>query len=185
LLISPWIDTTPHPRGLLAPTIKQAKNVPPISLGQFHAELWTAINTMDPQIIAAMIGGVATVGSSIFEKWRGKSDTREDAGLDEKLDEHYDTLRALLTDHCVAILKRLENGQNHSPQQIIPFVYSQIQFPSHVEERYFETEFEYRLQYLTTVGVLTRPTSEYYITPLGMAFLRKAREKRDYYEIFR
>ena|SRR5215213_4641847 len=137
---------------------------------------------LDPQIIAAMVSGIATLGGSIFEKWSGRT-TRTDERLDEKLEDHYDTLRALLTDHCVLILRKLEDGQNRETGQIVPFVYPTLTFDNYEERVRFEKEFDYRLRFMAMIGVVTRPTSEYYITPLGMSFLRKAREKRDYYGV--
>ena len=133
---------------------------------------------MEPTIIAALISAAASIGTSIFQKWSG-SRTPLDLQTDKYVGQYYDEFRALLSDHCVRILKRMEDGQNHDAGELLGTIYTdQIN-----DERKVNSEFEYRLRYMEILGLITKPTSEYYITPIGMSFLRKAREKRDYFRV--
>lgn len=132
---------------------------------------------MDPAVTAALIGAAASIGTSIFEKWSGRKSV--DEKTDRYVEEHYDEFRALLSDHCVRILKRMEDGQNHDSGELLRAIYPD---PT-TDERKVGSEFEYRLRYMEIIGLITKPTSEYYITPIGMSFLRRARERRDYFRV--
>lgn len=134
---------------------------------------------MEPAIVASMINAFATIGTRVFEKWGNRPRSQEDERIDERLEEHYDTLRACLTDHCVAVLKRLEDGQNRTASDLVGTVYPKLENLT----REFETEFDYRLRYMESLGVITRPTTEYFITPVGVSFLQKARSHRDYFRV--
>jgi hypothetical protein len=138
---------------------------------------------VDPQIVAAMVSSIATLGTSVFEKWGRRPRAQIDTRVEERVDEHYDTLRALLTDHCVRVLKRMEDGQNHAPIELLRTIYLEVKEMGYEDVRRLEHEFEYRLRFLEVLGVVTRPTSEYFITTLGMTFLQKARDRRDYFEV--
>jgi hypothetical protein len=133
---------------------------------------------MEPAVIAALITAAANIGKSIFEKWSGFK-TPIDKQTDDYMERHYDSFRALLSDHCVLLLKRMEDGQNHDTGELMNVVY-----PNPIsDELKFSREFEYRLRFMEVIGLITQPTSEYYITPVGVSFLRRAREKRDYFRV--
>lgn len=134
---------------------------------------------MEPAVVAAMISAFGSLGVKVFEKWGNAPRSREDDRVDESVAEHYDTLRACLSDHCVAVLKRLEDGQNRSAMELVRVIYPSLTDVT----REFETEFDYRLRYMESLGVITRPTTEYFITPLGISFLGHARGRRDYYRV--
>ncbi len=134
---------------------------------------------MEPAIIASMINAFATIGTRVFEKWSNRPRSPEDDKIDERLEEYYDTLRACLTDHCVAVLKRLEDGQNRTAGELVGTIYPRLENTT----RELETEFDYRLRYMESLGVVTRPTTEYFITPLGVSFLQKARGRKDFFRV--
>lgn len=138
--------------------------------------------SLEAPIIAAMITAGANVATSIFQKWSGFR-TQADAEVEAFTEEHYDTYRALLTDHSVVILKKMEDGQNHDLAELRNCIYPTLTFPSYQDEIIFNKEFEYRLRFLEAIGIITQPSSEYYITSAGKAFIDRARIKRDYFRV--
>jgi hypothetical protein len=137
---------------------------------------------MDPTVIAAIITAIASLGTSFSERFVGGS-RQVDEKIFQIVKEHYDELRQHLTDPCVQILKKAEDGQNHNLEVLREAVYPNQAFSSYQDERIFNSEFDYRLRYLQLVGVLAQVGGDYFITHTGMAFLRQAREKRDYFKI--
>jgi hypothetical protein len=138
---------------------------------------------MDATIVAAMISAGAKIAPWIYDKWSGAPRTPADEKIEGFVAENYDNLRALLTDHCVKVLKGMEDGQNHTLDELREYVYPNLNFQSYDDAGRFTKEFEYRLRYLQMVGVITQPTSEYYITKVGMTFLHTARIRRDYFRV--
>ena len=137
---------------------------------------------MDPTVIAAIISAAASMGTSIFERWSGKA-TKVDERLDQLVKGQYEKLRRFLTDPCVKILKRAEDGQNHDMSELRDLVYPNLTFSTVQQEMILDEEFSYRLRYLQLIGALTQAGNDYYITRIGMAFLREARERKDYFKI--
>src|SRR6266511_3617426 len=131
----------------------------------------------DPTVIAAIITGAANIGKSIFERWSGAS-KNVDKRLDQFVEGEYDKLRRYLTDPSVSILKKAEDGQNHVLRDLRNFAYPNLSFSSPQEESQYDKQFDYRLRFLQLVGVLTQAVGDYYITPIGMAFLREARKRK-------
>jgi hypothetical protein len=70
---------------------------------------------MDATIVSAMIAAGTTIGTNIFEKWSGRTEPKTQTFVDA----HYNTLRGLVSDNCMKVLKRLEDGQNRSTGQLI------------------------------------------------------------------
>lgn len=134
---------------------------------------------MEPAIVAAMITTGAKVGTWLFDKWTGQKAGKEVEGY---VNSHYDTIRALLTNNSVRLLRRLEDGQNHRPAELISVLYPAMGQLKREQKDQLQSEFDYRLFYLALGGLITRPTREYFITPVGVEFLRQAREKRDFME---
>lgn len=118
----------------------------------------------DPTVISAMISAIAPIGTSVFEKWGGAS-TQQVHQVDEKLVGAYDTLRAVLQNNSVRILRKLEDGQNRASSQLMDVISPNLARDKYDLRTALLHEIEFRLQVKETVGVITRPTSEYYITP--------------------
>lgn len=137
---------------------------------------------MEAPILAAMITAGANLASTMFQKWSRKP-AAEETAVQNFVGAHYDTLRALLSDHCVLILKKMEDGQNHDLAELRSWLYPDLALPSYEEQVLFEKEFEYRLRFMEAVGVITKPTSEYYITDVGMSFVQQARRNRDFFRV--
>lgn len=137
---------------------------------------------MDPVVISSIINAVASVGKSLFEGW-SKSSKKEDEKLDKIVKDNYEKLRIHMSDPCVRILRESEDRQNHDLRQLREAAYPGTEFSSSKDELLFNKEFDYRLKYLQIAGVLSQAGTDYFITPLGMAFLREARIKKNYFDI--
>ena len=135
---------------------------------------------MEPMIVAAMISAGGKIVTSLFERWSGKTISQK---TQDVLTQHYDTLKGLASDNCMRLMKRLEDGQNRSVDQLIIHLYPDYGGFSDAEKQRLRSEFEYRLFFLTLSGLVTRPTREYYITELGKAFVNEARSRRDYFNV--
>lgn len=127
-----------------------------------------------------MITAGSTTATWLFDKW---SPAPPDQKVRDFVSKHYDVLRGLISNSCMKILRRLENGQNHSESELIVEVYPEYETMSRVEYDRLREEFKYRLYFMDLTGVIVRPTSEYYITGLGRAFINLARERKDYYDV--
>jgi hypothetical protein len=136
---------------------------------------------MDATIVAAMISSGTQIATTLFDKWSG---TTADTKIKAYADANYNTLRGLISDNCMRILKRLEDGQNRTRKQLRESLYPDLATSAaYSDVERLDSEFEYRLFFLTIIGVITRPTREYYITEVGKAFVSRAREKKDYFEV--
>src|SRR5438067_1727454 len=110
---------------------------------------------MNPTVVAAMISSGTKIAVSIFEKWSGMSSNQKTR---EFLVEHYDTLRGLASDNCMRVLKRLEDGQNRSTEQLLKLLYPDFASFNEGERARLQSEFDYRIFFLALAGVVTRPT---------------------------
>jgi hypothetical protein len=137
---------------------------------------------MDPVIISSIITAAASIGTSIFEGW-SKSTKKEDEKLDKIITENYEKLRSHITDPCTRILKRSEDRQNHVLSDLRDAAYPEIKFSAYTDEKQYNEQFKYRLNYLQLVGVMFQAGGDYFITPLGMAFMREARNRKDYFDV--
>ena len=137
---------------------------------------------MDPVVIASIITAAASVGTSIFEGW-SKSSKKVDEKLDKLVTENYEKLRLHITDPCTRILKRSEDRQNHVLSDLREAAYPGTKFSAYTDEQQFDEQFKYRLKYLQLVGVMSQIGGDYFITPLGLAFLREARNRKEYFDI--
>ncbi len=135
---------------------------------------------MEPAIVAAMISAGVKIGTWLFDKWTGQPSQRETI---EYVTTHYNTLRALVTNNCMRILRRLEDGQNRSASALLEVLYPGLEQMGPEEAERLRSEFDYRLFFLALSGLITRPLREFYITPTGVEFVRQAREKRDFMEV--
>ena len=130
-----------------------------------------------PEIVAALI----TSGSGLLpDIFKGKSGgpAPQQGGSDQPPLVHYDVLRSMLTDNCVAILRRLESGMNLPRSALVSVVYPKLHEGE--KKRLLTREFSYRMDYLTLLGLISRVRSEYTITELGLAFLQEARIRKHY-----
>ena len=132
--------------------------------------------SMDATVIAAMISAGTQVGVSLFDKWSGRTDDQKARKYAKK---HYDVLRGLTSDNCMRLLKRLEDGQNHSIDELLAHLYGEYPEARHAEQKRLRAEFEYRLFFMWLLGLLTRPIRQVYITEAGKAFVSLARERRE------
>ena len=135
---------------------------------------------MDAAVIAAMISAGTKVGMSLFEKWSGQTDDQKARRYARK---HYDVLRGLTSDNCMLLLKRMEDGQNHSIDELLGHLYPEYPKARHAERRRLRAEFEYRLFFMWLLGLLTRPIRQVYITEAGKAFVSLARERGQYSKV--
>jgi len=135
---------------------------------------------MDATVIAAMISAGTNIGMSLFGKWSGRTDDQEARRYARK---HYRVLRGLTSDNCMRLLKRMEDGQNHSVDELLAHLYPEYPTTLRAEQKRLRAEFEYRLFFMWLLGLLTRPIRQVYITEAGKAFVSLARERREYSKI--
>lgn len=135
---------------------------------------------MDAAVVAAMITAGTKISTSLFEKWSGQS---EDQKTRDFVEQHYNSLKGLLSDNCVRLLKRMEDGQNRTASDLITHLYPEQAKNFSAELERLQSEFEYRLFFMSLAGVIIRPTREYCITEVGKAFLNSARERKDYFKV--
>lgn len=81
------------------------------------------------------------------------------------------------------LLKRMEDGQNHSIDELLGHLYPEYPKARHAERRRLRAEFEYRLFFMWLLGLLTRPIRQVYITEAGKAFVSLARERGQYSKV--
>jgi hypothetical protein len=134
---------------------------------------------MDAVVVSSMITAGAKIGTWLFDKWSGQPSDKEAQSF---IDEHYDVLRGLTSDNCMRLLKRMEDGQNRSVDDLLAHLYPGNALVS-AEYGRLRSEFEYRLFFMSLAGLVIRPTREFYVTEVGKAFLNKARERRDYFKV--
>lgn len=134
---------------------------------------------MEPTSVAEMISAGSKIAGFLFDKWSGQ---KAESDVSAYVSEHYDTIRGLVSDNCMRLLKRLEDGQNRSAQELLPTVYSNFRDFEYEEIERLRSEFDYRLFFLALAGLITRPTREFYITTVGAEFVRQARERKDYFK---
>jgi hypothetical protein len=135
---------------------------------------------MDAAIVAGMITAGAKVGTWLFDKWPGQ---KIGDRTEKFISEHYDTLRGLSSDNCMRLLKRMEDGQNRSVEELFSHLYPDHESLNAKDRGRLRSEFEYRLFFMSLAGLLTRPTREFYITEAGKAFVTSARQRRDYFKV--
>jgi hypothetical protein len=132
---------------------------------------------MDSVVVAAMITAGTKIGQSLLEKWTGKNAEKNTV---DHVSAYYDTLHGLMSDNCMRVLKRLEDGQNRSVVELMKVIYPSFEELHHEEQRRLQSEFDYRLFFMSLSGLIIRPTREFYITATGAEFIRQAREKHQY-----
>lgn len=138
---------------------------------------------MDPTIIATIIKTAGKLASTLFQKWDSTSGPNQDK-VNKFLEKHFGEFRKHLTSNCVRILIGAESGKNIRTLELRELVYPDIALNDPLREK-LDNEFEYRLRYLATWGLLAPSIqSEYYITRLGRSFVEKARKTPEYYELF-
>jgi len=135
---------------------------------------------MDPVTVAAMIKAGSDIALTIFEKWSGQTGDQKTRAF---VAQHYDLLRGLVSDNCMRILKRMEDGQNRSVGELLRVLYPSAEQLGTAENERLRSEFEYRLYFLTLAGLMIRPTREFYITEVGKYFVTQARERKDYFRV--
>jgi hypothetical protein len=129
------------------------------------------------------VTAAGSVLAKCLEVFTGAPDPKSQDQVREVMGETYDTLRGLMTDGCVKVLRRLESGSLLYPQMIRESLYPNIEMPTEAMT-FLDKEFGYRLEYLRQCGVLNQVAGrEYGITRLGLAFLEEARRRKDYYQV--
>ena len=138
---------------------------------------------MESIIIASIISAAGKLTSTLLQKWDSSPILNQDK-IDKFLDMHFDDLRKYLTNKCVKILIETESGKSMLARELRKVVYPGIGLNDPLCEK-LDNEFEYRLRYLATMGLLACGIqSEYFITRLGRSFVEKARKTSEYYELF-
>ncbi|MBO0358614.1 hypothetical protein J0X19_11715 [Hymenobacter sp. BT186] len=124
------------------------------------------------QILSAIIGALATFGAEVFSKYApGKSETKKEA--DKAVDEVYANLVTQITKGNIKALKILDKEESQSPEQVREKMYPSI-FLVGKQEKEFDGEFRYRLEYLRVLGLTyTHSGTEYSLTALGKSFLNR------------
>jgi predicted transcriptional regulator len=134
---------------------------------------------MDPTVIVAIINTAGKMANKIIEGLGRPGDQpaqekKVEDKAEEVVKEQYRQLVQGLTSNCVRVLKCLESGDPRRAKWIWKKA-----FP----KREYQSEFTYRLRYLSAIGLVIESMSEFRITRLGRAFLGEARNKIDFREV--
>jgi hypothetical protein len=135
---------------------------------------------LDPTLAAAIVSAAGGVISTIIGRISRTGDSPEQSKANQVIDKTYDKLRDEMTDNNVRVLVILESGENLAPHQ----AHSKIlrKFDSDVE---IEEDLRYRMKFLCLLGLLTPVGgSEFAITKLGLSYITKAKQLRDYHNVF-
>ena len=128
---------------------------------------------MEPLIIAAIVNASGGVLQKILEL-AGKRDTGDAAA--RVVDKTYDTVANEITTNSLRVLiALLEEGSALMPQQVLGRV-STLAKSQEPDGRGYEDELTYRLKFLSQWGLVQPVGSEFAITRLGAAFVKKARD---------
>jgi hypothetical protein len=87
----------------------------------------------------------------------------------------YDSLERVLTGGCVRALVVLSSQYNLAAEQVFDELYPALK--QSADHSQLVHEFEYRLRFLSLLGVVNTVSSEFAITNLGLSFLREAQNK--------
>jgi hypothetical protein len=138
---------------------------------------------MDPTIIASIVSTSGNLASTLFQKWDSSPSPSQNK-IDKLLEKYFDEFRKYLSNNCVKILIYAESGENIRAEEFRKTIYPQIKYGDPLQKE-LDNEFEYRLRYLATWGLLDRSIqSEYFITRLGRSFVEKARKTSEYHPLF-
>jgi hypothetical protein len=120
--------------------------------------------------------------------WRGEPSTDPTQQQIYNLsNEKYEKLRFAVNDENMRLLLHLESCSNCNPRNLFHEVHRDY-YPSlsDRDKEFVLKEFQWRLEYLSTIGMISSVTGgQYAISHLGKNFVRRAREARDYYEVMR
>ena len=139
-----------------------------------------------PEIIASIVTAAGEFVTRLFGDYSAnRSDQDVSKRADKIIAESYEDLRRVLTDNSVRVLRCVMNGQNWRVSKLRVAVHQNFQ-PEHSSVTLFDDEFQYRLKYLASLGLLFEVAGgrEYAITPLGMAFAQTAQKQKDYFQVF-
>jgi hypothetical protein len=137
---------------------------------------------MEPTIIAAIISAGVKLASTFIEKWSStKTSDAKQQKVDKWVKNNYEELKGSITGNCVKLLLAVEYGESFRVDDFRKILHPQLTLNE--LEIVFDLEFQYRLEYLTLIGLLNKGMREYTISRLGASFLREARQRKDYIEI--
>jgi hypothetical protein len=136
---------------------------------------------MEPTVLAALIAAGSKLTVSVFERWSGHT---SDSKISPFVSEHYETYRQLCSDKCMRLLRRMEDGQYHSFVDLLGELYPKLDSG---QSDLLHHEFEYRLMFLALAGLIVQSEQKgaYYLTKAGKAFVTLARQRMDYFNVFR
>ena len=134
---------------------------------------------MEPTVLAALIVAGSKLTVSVFERWSGHT---SDSKTSDFVSKHYEPYRQLCSDNCMRLLKRMEDGQNHSFVDLLDLLYPKLDSG----QSDLLHEFEYRLGFLALAGLIVQQSVQRvaYISKAGKAFVTLARERGDYFTVF-
>jgi hypothetical protein len=127
---------------------------------------------------------------SLFAAWRGQP--QEDPIQKEIYDltsTNYNKFRYAINNDNMRVILHLETCTNCNARNLFQEVHrDNLELPSFGsrEREFVIKEFTWRLEYLSTIGMINQVTGgEYAISHLGKNFARRARDTRDYIELMR
>jgi hypothetical protein len=131
---------------------------------------------MDPVVIASIITAAGGLASKMLEFWKHAPEDKDVEALAANIvATHYEGLKDGVTNESMTIIRCLENGEQWRPIQLWRKV-----FDAAPEEPRALHEFDYRLKYLETIGLIREGLNSYRITSLGKAFSNEARLRKEY-----
>jgi hypothetical protein len=128
---------------------------------------------MDPIVVAAIVNASGGLLQKILEL-AGRRDSGDVAK--KVVDKTYEALANSITTNSLRVLiALLEEGSALVPEQVLrrAAALSKSQEP---DGRAYENELTYRLKFLSQWGLVQPVGSEFAITKLGAAFVKKARD---------